>query len=87
MIKIERNNKMFNYSEKELILLEYFGYSHMVGSVSLSPIDVYKLMMEKAFLTNDQSKYSRALRRCIKAINKVSPYRLTPEWDALIDID
>jgi len=39
---------------------------------------------EKAFIDNIQDEESDSLRRVMFALSKHSPYRLTPEFEALI---
>lgn len=70
------------YSDKELSLIKHFNCEGLIEN--LTPTTVYDSMMEKAFLSNEQSPYAEALRRCMRALFKNSTQRNTPEWDALI---
>lgn len=72
------------YSDKELKLIHAYLCVGLIPHVS--PEQLYRRMMEKAFLSNDQSDYAKSLRRCIEAFRKCKPYRLTKEWDEMIDI-
>lgn len=72
------------YSEKELELIRHFGFGD-VASNAYPPM-IYNMMAVKAFMNNDHSNYAHSLRRCIRALETGSCYRMTPEWDALIQI-
>lgn len=72
-----------SYSKKELELIEHFGF--MDAAYNMQPPMLYMLMASKAFMMNDQTPWAHGLRRCIKAFEEGSTYRMTPEWDALID--
>jgi hypothetical protein len=73
------------YSKKEEKLIELLGFSHLLEC--LSPVELYKLMAEDAFIENRTGKAIESLRRCLKAINKAKPYRMTDEFDDLIEFD
>ena len=74
----------FEYSPRELDLIAHFSMLDIAPHVI--PIDLYKLMVHKAFLDDDRTPWADSLRRCWKALHDDSPciYRLTPEWDDLI---
>ncbi len=44
------------------------------------------MCVENAFMTDDRSNYAKSLRNCIEAMNKADPFRLTKEFDDLIDL-
>ena len=73
------------YSVKELRLITYFGVQEFAAYVH-RPLDVYAAMMEEAFITNDQTRFAKSLRKCMLALRKDYPKRQTEEWDHLIDI-
>lgn len=76
---------MYDYSEKELKLFEFFGVSHLLkSSVSLAPV-VYRAMVEKAFMDDIKGPEVESLRRCYNALMKCTVYRMTKDWDALIE--
>jgi hypothetical protein len=69
------------YSEKELKLIDHFGFENAAAHVL--PALLYPMMASKAFMMDDRTEYASALRRCLLAFEK-GAYRGTPEWDALI---
>lgn len=74
------------YSKKEIQLLEHFGVLDLVEADTASPPVIYAICMKKAFLANEQNKATESLRRCVSALSKCHPYRMTPEWDAMIEL-
>jgi hypothetical protein len=74
----------FKYSEKELLLIKYFGFAEIAERIA--PSVLYNMMASKAFLNNDQSMYAESLRRCLRALGNSRPYRTTPEFEDLIVI-
>jgi hypothetical protein len=72
----------FEYSEKEMALIAYFGYTNIADRVSANSI--YRMMMEKAFITDDRSTAAESIRRCLIALEEGEIYRMTDEWDRLI---
>jgi hypothetical protein len=44
-------------------------------------------MMLRVFTENQQGEHVDALRRAVIAMNNCRPYRLTPEFDKLIEFD
>ena len=79
MLKAKNKDR---YTDKELLLIRHFNCLSLIDY--LDPMPVYGAMMEKAFISNEQSPYSEALRRCMKASFEGSIHRNSPEWDALI---
>lgn len=73
------------WSEKELRLIEFFGYGDIAGSGSCAGPVMYRMMAEKAFLDYMEGKEVESLRRCCRAMNDMSVYRLTKEWDDMIE--
>jgi len=73
----------FNYSEKEMAIFTYFGVGDIASFIDFQ--NIYKMAMLNAFIRNDQTFYSESLRNCIKAWQECKIYRMTPEWEALID--
>ena len=70
------------YSEKELSLIRKLGFENLLSNID--PVSLYKVMAEDLFVNNRHSDAVDSVRRCLKAINKANPYRMTPEFDALI---
>lgn len=72
------------YSEKEWKLITILGYQQIAKNVS--PIQLYRLLSEKAFIDKMDNKISDSIRNCMIACNEGRIYRMTPEWDELIII-
>lgn len=82
-----------NYSDKEAALLCH--YFEGVDRESLekfytAPINAYRIAASLAFIRNNKRNdyFDNSLRRCLIAIDKISDkivYRMTREWDAMID--
>ena len=77
------------YSDKERKLLNWFDIPDaVIDCSSCAAPTLYRMAVENAYL--DQYTYgceTESLRRCAKALRDCSVYRLTPEWDAMIDLD
>jgi len=73
-----------DYSEKEKLLFKYFSLDHLM--VQLNPITLYRMAGERAFLDKMEGPEVDSLRRCIIASNNCSVYRVSPEWDAMIEL-
>ena len=73
-----------NYcSENERKLLSYFGYDDLIQRQPM--IVLYRMCAEKAFLNKMEGPPIEALRRGLNAFIKCHPWRMTPEFDKLID--
>jgi hypothetical protein len=72
------------YSDKEVLLFKEFQLDHLLSHVA--PVTLYHMAMEKAFITDLRGSAVDSLRRCLIAIKDCGAYRMTPEFDALIDI-
>ena len=83
--KLNRYDINYQYSAKEMEMIKWFGFEKLVES--LYPWSLYKMMVEKAFIDNDQSWWAHGLRRCIKALNQGNIYRSSKEWDDLIYLE
>jgi hypothetical protein len=81
-------NKMLrtciNYSDGEIKLFSYFGFTDLLEAVE--PLTLYRMAVSRAFADNDQTAYADSLRRCVLATDEGWPYRLTAEFNALIKI-
>lgn len=71
-------------SDKELELFRAFGYDDKVNDIPV--VDLYRLCVQKAFLLDLRGPHVNSLRECYKAILSCSPYRMTPEFDELIQL-
>jgi hypothetical protein len=79
----------FEYSEKEMKLFEYFGMKKIAHFIV--PYQLYNMCADEAFLNKySEGKETESLRRCFKVLEHISEhtiYRMTPEFDALIEFD
>lgn len=71
------------YSPNEKKMIEYYGFTDVAER--MFPSTLYPLMAAKAFIMNDNSVYSDALRKAIKHMEH--NYRMTPEFEALISVE
>lgn len=72
------------FSKHEMLLVEHYGFSHLLKSCSLDEISIYRMMVDRAFCINDTSSYADALRAAWNAIQNGSCYRMTQEFDTMI---
>jgi hypothetical protein len=70
------------FSDKERDLFVFFGLSNLIDYIE--PVTLYQMCVEKAFLDDIQGPYVDSLRRCYKALRNCSVYRMTQEWDEMI---
>jgi hypothetical protein len=77
---------MMEFSKNEMVLVEHYGFSHLIESCSLDEISIYRMMVDRAFSTNDMTSYADALRAAWTAIQNGSCYRMTEEFEAMIGI-
>lgn len=72
------------YSEKEIKLFNSLGYNDLVAY--MEPCVLYRVAVEKAFLDNLSGPNIEALRRAGKVLlNTGKPFRLTPEFESLLE--
>lgn len=70
------------YSECELHLFAAFGVRHL--STDLTPSQMYRTLIDKAFLENMTGEHVEALRRGANAFYSSTYNRKTIEFDTLI---
>jgi hypothetical protein len=75
---------MNGYTEREIKLIEAFGYGHLVPIIESGP-SLYRMCVEKAFIENLEGPHVEALRRAYRAISKCNPYRCTKEFEKLLE--
>jgi len=78
------------YSEPEMKLMRTFRIPEaLLKDEFVSAPQLYRIMVEEAFLYPDKYEDNaiESLRRCYWAIMECKIYRMTPEWDALIQLD
>lgn len=73
-----------DYSEKELELFKIFGVYTLVEKVD--PYTIYRIAAKTCFIDNRQDSATESLRRCILAWKTCSCYRMTKEWDEMIQL-
>lgn len=74
---------MYDYSEGEIQLIKHFGYMDIAPH--LDPVNLYRLMVNRAFLKDMQGPMVEALRRAANALEACKIYRMTPEWEKLLE--
>lgn len=72
-------------SNKEIQLFSFFGISKGLMRV-LDPVTLYNSMALDLFVENRTGPEVDSVRRCLKAIWDCDPYRNTPEFEALIQL-
>lgn len=73
------------YSTKEKELFDSLGMGHLTETIN--PPHLYKTAAVLAFSDGREGKDVDSLRRCVRALEQCSPYRLTEEFDALISLN
>lgn len=83
---------MKRYSDKELEMIKQLS-SHWYNLIlrgdddSITPPTVFRILAEDCFVRDLKGPAVESLRRCMKAIWESKIHRMTPEWDALIQLD
>lgn len=83
---------MNGYSKKEFAMIKKLSpfWANLIETGkndSVMPPEVLKLVAMECFLENKQGKAVDSLRRCVRANRNCDPYRMTPEYEALIELD
>lgn len=73
------------YSKKELELFRAFNVSPNIIK-ELHHWEIHNLLMHRCFLNNLKGPHVDSLRRCMKALDGNGPYRMTKEYDELIQL-
>ncbi len=81
----EREWNLSQYSDNEKRLFKHFGYEYLL-TTTLCASDIYRLCVEEAFIKDMKGPEVEALRRGYKALNNCNPYRMTPEFEMLIQL-
>ncbi len=71
-------------SQTEHALFIALGMDSLLGHIPIC--SVYSIAMEDMFIANSTGPAVESLRRCCKALRDGSVWRLTPEWDELIQL-
>jgi hypothetical protein len=76
-----------DYSEKEMKLFKYFGYDSptLLDDNHISAPALYQMMVNKAFCNDMLGTEVNSLRKCYKALQSCSVYRMTTAWDDMIE--
>ena len=72
------------YSEKELKMFKELECGDLMDVMSV--FQLYNIAMEKCFVNDWEGKAVESLRRCMKTFKKCEIYRMTKEWDDLIQL-
>jgi len=72
---------MTQYSKKEQKLFTALGYSDLLTQ---EPVVLYRMVALNMFKEGNSGILVDNIRRCLNAIDKGEPYRLTEEFDDLI---
>lgn len=81
------------YSEKEFAMIQacsphWASLIEKGASVTSIPPQVLDMVVMEVFLENKQGPAVESLRRCVNSLKNVRKlYRMTPEYDALIQLD
>lgn len=80
------------YSEKEFEMIKACSphWASLIEkgvSITSVPPTVLECVVMEVFLENKTGPAVDSLRRCVNSIKNCSPYRMTPEYDALIQLD
>lgn len=75
-------------SEKESEMFEQLGFKELIDlEVSdLHEMDIYRMAVYKVFIEDMKGPAVESLRRTFTAFSRMKPYRMTPEFDALIQL-
>ena len=78
---------MFEYSKAERKLIESISphWRKVIEQTNINPPNLYKILAQECFIQNTTGPDVEALRRACKAVDKCSPYRMTPEFDKLCE--
>ena len=86
---ILRTENELNLSPGEVLLFNHYGYhwatkpESVASGVGIFPL--YRMIVETAFIRNENTIYETVLRNVIVALNLAHPYRHTPEFEKLFD--
>lgn len=75
---------MQKYSPGEIKLFTMFGCADLVQHIDC-PMTLYRICVEKAFLDNMQGSHVEALRRVYLALRTGAPFRMTDEFEQLVE--
>lgn len=76
------------YSEVEKILIKGLSphWASVIERTYISPLNLYKILAIDAFLAKREDAYIEALRKGLQALESCKIYRMTPEFDKLIEV-
>jgi hypothetical protein len=73
-------------SDLERRMFEELGCADLLKAKSLGMPTIYRMCAEGCFICNSTGPAVDSLRRCLHALNTCNCNRLTPEFDALIQL-
>lgn len=74
------------YSEKEVKMFTALGFEELLERLQDEPVTMYRIVSEEAFIKDLRGPLVDSLRRCLSALRTCSMYRMTDEFDALIQL-
>lgn len=76
------------FSEKELEMIRLISphWSKLIGEMYFNEPTVLEVLGKECFVENKTGSAVDSLRRCLKALSMSKPYRLTKEYDELIQL-
>mgnify|MGYP001335375211 CR=1 FL=1 len=72
------------YSEAEIRMFKALGFNYLLFCQYAPPL-LYEIVMKCCFIANMEGDDVDALRRGCKALVDGNPYRLTKEFDSLLE--
>ena len=80
-----------DYSEKEFAMIEFISLHWALiieksNDMGMVPPEVLNILSIECFINNLRGRAVDSLRRCMKACQVCNPYRMTKEYDDLIQL-
>ncbi len=77
------------FSDKELEMIKLISphWFKLIGEMYFNEPTVLEILGKACFIENVTGPAVDSLRRCLKALSVSKPYRLTKEYDDLIQLD
>lgn len=76
-----------DYSKQEIKLFKELGFDRFLNIKywQTHPVQLYEMIQRELFIKGTNGPAVDAVRRAVDAILNGDPYRLTPEFDKLIE--
>jgi len=77
-----------NFSPNEQKLIDFVGISKTCLDIKcyINPISIWEMMVKKAFALNMKGPEVEAIRRGFIALESGNVFRMSPEFEAIIEI-